>query len=416
MKIQAVLGVAVILVCGAFAPAEPLGETAERLVGTVARLRGLTPRAPIRKELKTREEIRALLGESARADIAPDLMLREERMLRRLGLIPEGVPYGETLVRLRSEQVESLYDPGRGTLFIASWLPAPEQEHVLVHEIALALQDQHFGVAAALGKSARGTNSDRSLALEAFIEGDSTAVMLQHLVAPQKRHFADLPNLAFVMQTQMEAMKSHYEVLKLAPRFLQETVMFPYGYGPSFLQQAWKRKPSWDAVNAIYADPPESTEQIMHPEKYFGTRDIPRPVDAEPWAAALGEEWKVAHARGIGEVVLGLLLGQHLTDERARKSARGWGGDQALLVENRAGKTAVLILTEWDTEAEAAKFYEAMQAWFHRRSPKAVPREKDPEGFSLVQDGEVHALRRGGLSVRVIVGLPESEAPKLDGF
>jgi heme-degrading monooxygenase HmoA len=139
-------------------------------------------------------------------------------------------------------------------------------------------------------------------------------------------------------------------------------------------------------------------------------------VDAEPWAAALGEEWKVAHARVMGEFGLGLLLGQHLTDERARKGARGWGGDQALLVENRAGKTAVLILTEWDTEDEAAKFYEAMQAWFQKRSPKAVPGEKAPEGFSFVQDGEVHALRREGLSVRMIVGLPESEGPKLGGF
>ncbi len=416
MRIQAVLGMAVILACGGFAAEEPLGETAERLAGTVARLRGLAPRAPIRKELKAREEIRALLAERARAGLAPEPTLREEKLMQRLGLIPAGVAYGETMAKLRSEQVESVYDPERETLWIASWLPAPEQEHVLVHEIALALQDQHFDVASLLQESGREGNADRSLAREAFIEGDSTAVMLQHLVAPQRRHFADLPNLAFVMQTQMEAMKSHYEVLKLAPAFLQESLMFPYGYGPSFLQQVWKHKPSWDAVNAIYADLPESTEQIMHPEKYLGKRDRPRPVDAAPRAAALGEDWKVAHERVMGEFGLGRLLALHLTDERAQRAALGWGGDEAVLVENRGGKTAVLLLTEWDTEEDAAKFAEAVEAWFLKRNPGAARRETLPEGFSFVEDGEFHALRRTGASVRIILGLPESDAPKLDGF
>jgi len=416
MRIQAVLGMAVILACNGFAAEEPLGETAERLAGTVARLRGLVPRAPIRKELKAHAEIRALLAERARAGIASESTLREEKLLQRLGLIPAGVAYGETMAQLRSEQVESVYDPERKTLWIASWLPAPEQEHVLVHEIALALQDQHFDVESILAESGREGNADQALARKAFIEGDSTAVMLQHLVAPQKRHFADLPNLAFVMQAQMEAMKSHYEVLKLAPAFLQESLMFPYGYGPSFLQQVWKHKPSWDAVNDIYADLPESTEQIMHPEKYLQTRDRPRPVDAAPWAAALGAGWQVAHKRVMGEFGLGRLLGLHLTDERAHKAALGWGGDEAVLVENRAGKTAVLLLTEWDTEEDAAKFAEAVQAWFEKRNPRAARRDALPERFSFVEDGEFHALRRTGASVRIVLGLPEADAPKIDGF
>ena len=115
-------------------------------------------------------------------------------------------------------------------------------------------------------------------------------------------------------------------------------MFFPYSYGAAFLQKIWAQNPSWESVNKMYSDLPSSTEQIIHPEKYFVTRDEPKPVSAEALAARLGSDWKVAYKNVLGEFSLNLLLSLHLSEERSRRSAAGWGGDQVLLLENSAGQ------------------------------------------------------------------------------
>jgi hypothetical protein len=218
------------------------------------------------------------------------------------------------------------------------------------------------------------------------------------------------------MSTQMSTMQSQFAVFKSAPMFLQETLIFPYGYGASFLQSVWKQNPSWQTVNKIYSDLPASTEQIMHPEKYYGNRDNPKPVKSEAFAAQLGKNWNITYTNVLGEFSLGLLLNLHLTDERARRAAEGWGGDQVLLLENGAGKDAVLVSTLWDTLDDSEKFFAAMDEWFRQHYPKAHRMNESPTGFSIIQDGEFHALRREQASVRFIIGLPEADAQNLAGF
>jgi poly-gamma-glutamate capsule biosynthesis protein CapA/YwtB (metallophosphatase superfamily) len=151
----------------------------------------------------------------------------------------------------------------------------------------------------------------------------------------------------------------------------------------------------------------------MHPEKYYGTRDNPKPVNAAAKAAKLGAEWKTSYKSVFGEFMLGQLLELHMNSDRAKRAAAGWGGDEVLLLENGAGQNAVWIETEWDTAAAAEKFFDAMDEWFRLRHPKAS-RRAAPEGFSLVQNGEYSALFRETTGVRVILGIPEAEGKKLD--
>jgi len=248
------------------------------------------------------------------------------------------------------------------------------------------------------------------------VEGDATAVMLQYFLDPIQRHFSELPDLAFFMRTQMEGMQSRYSIFKTAPSYLREILLFPYGYGASFLQYAWKQKPSWRFINEIYSHPPDSTEQIMHPEKYFSQIDKPKSVDAKAYADRLGPNWKIVYKNTLGEFSLGCLLSLHFTNERAAKSAANWGGDQALLLENESGGEAVLIRTIWDTAEDTEKFYAAMDEWFRRQYPNGHRREESPEGFSVTQDAAFNALRKEGAEVRLIIGLPEVDGLKLKSF
>lgn len=423
MRIRWVLWLAAIVALGGGAlalvqetnPSELL-KTADDLIQVTARLRGLAPKTPISRGVKSRAEITEYLNEQIKESYDPGELEEEGKLLHILGLIPASVDYKASVLQLYAEQISGFYDTDRKTFFIASWLPVAEQKPAMVHELDHALQDQYFDLNKTVKEDAKLHNNDRELAHQALWEGDATVVMLNYELEPVKRTFSQLPDLAFAMRTMLEAMQSEFPVFKNAPHFLQETLFFPYANGASFLQKIWAQNPSWDSINKIYSDLPSSTEQILHPEKYYGKRDEPKPVDAEKVAAKLGGNWKAVYKNVLGEFSLSLLLSQHLSEERARRSAAGWGGDQVLLLENGAGKSAALVDTVWDDADEADKFFQSMQAWFQQRFPNARKSDETATGFSVIHDNEVSSLRLEGDEVRFIIGLPQSEAQKLSGF
>jgi hypothetical protein len=391
-------------------------KAADEMVQTTARLRGLEPKAPISKGVKSRAEISRYLDELVQKEYSEGELQQEGRLLRKLGLIPPSMEYKDFTLKLLTEQIEGYYDPNRKTFFIASWIPVEEQKPVMVHELTHALQDQYFNVSGILDQDRKRNNDDVTLAHQAVLEGDGMVVMLNYLLEPAHRNFAQLPDLAVIMRAQMLTMESRIGIFKSAPPYMQESLLFPYGYGASFLQQAWKKNPSWQSVNKIYSDLPASTEQIMHPEKYFTERDNPKPVkDADP-VSRLGNSWKIAYKNVLGEFSMGLLLGVNLTEEHARKSVAGWGGDEVMLLQDSEGRDAAFVNTVWDTADDADKFFAAMQQWFEKGHPQAPKTDESPDGFSITHDGEFDSIRREGTSIHFILGLPEAEGAKLKGF
>jgi hypothetical protein len=398
------------------ADSSELLKTADEMVKTVTRLRGLKPKAPILKGVKTRDEISKYLNERVEAEYDQGELAREGKVLRILGLIPPAMDYREFIMKLLTEQVGGFYDPEDKTFYIASWLPAEEQKPVMVHELTHALQDQYFDMKKILNEDRELDNDDRTLAHQAIFEGDGMAVMLDFLLEPVNRNFAQLPDLAFIMQTQMSTMQSQFAVFEEAPPFLQENLLFPYGYGASFIQKAWIKEPSWDSVNRIYSDLPASTEQILHPEKYFDERDDPKSLDVENPAAGLDGNWKIAYKNVLGEFSLDLLLRLHLPEERARRSAAGWGGDLVLLLENDDGENAVFVTTVWDTLEASDRFFQAMDEWFQKRFPETLRLDESPEGFSVIQGKKFYAIRHEGETVRFVLGFPEATGQNLKEF
>jgi hypothetical protein len=213
----------------------------------------------------------------------------------------------------------------------------------------------------------------------------------------------------------MPTMQDQFSVLSDAPMYIQQILLFPYGYGASFLQKAWKNNPGWESINKIYSDLPVSTEQIIHPEKYFSVRDDPKPVSALDPAARLGRDWKVVYQNVLGEFSLGLLLNLQLTEEHSRKSVSGWGGDEVMYLENGAGRDAAFVNTVWDTEEVAEKFFLAMDEWFQKRFPDADRKNETSMSFSLVQDREFYEIHREGRNLYLLFGLPETDSRKWQG-
>ncbi|NWG12442.1 MAG: hypothetical protein HXY20_02780 [Acidobacteria bacterium] len=397
--------------------ARQLLETADEIVQQVAKIRGLVPKAPINKGVKTKEEISEYLVRSVSKHYDEKELSREGKLLEKAGFIPDGSQYKDLVMRLLTEQVGGYYDPDEKTFFIAGWLPMEQQRPVMVHELTHALQDQHFDLGRLLDEDARLKNDDRALARKAVFEGDGMAVMLDYLLQPMGKTFLQLPDLVFVMRSQFTLMDSQFAVFRDAPMFLKETLLFPYGYGAAFLQKVRAGDQPWSSVDKIYGDLPESTEQIIHAEKYLTIRDSPAPLPEEDVARTFGERWRKGYENVFGEFSLFLLLKIHLGEERSKRAAAGWDGDRVRLVEDVSGdRSFVLLESVWDTEDEAEEFHQALEDWLPRRFPEAeklAPADGSSQGVTYSRDAGLSFAQRRGAKVRLVLDIPRETASRL---
>jgi hypothetical protein len=148
-------------------------------------------------------------------------------------------------------------------------------------------------------------------------------------------------------------------VLDRMPAILKDPLTFPYTSGLQIALNAYATGGGYGAVDELYRNPPDSTEQVLHPEKLVA-REAPVAVAfPDDLAARLGDGWKVSLQDTFGELLLGIIVkdgGAAAPDS----AAAGWGGDRVALIEGPNGETAAVLDTAWDTEADAAEFEAAL--------------------------------------------------------
>lgn len=111
------------------------------------------------------------------------------------------------------------------------------------------------------------------------------------------------------------------------------------------------------AVARAFRDPPASTEQILHPEKYLGRdRDVPVVIEIPDLADAFGADYAAQGAGDIGELELRLLFRPAFGGERAERIAEGWDGCGFRLYARETDEPALVLYSTWDTEADASAF------------------------------------------------------------
>jgi len=198
-----------------------------------------------------------------------------------------------------------------------------EVREVLAHEYTHALQDQHFDLESLTSKGAG--NSDTLLAVQALMEGDATLLMLQYANPGQSKAM-----LRALGKQRFDSALLQMERAKV-PRLLREDYMFPYKYGLSFVSSF----STWEEVNNIYSSPPQSTEQIMHPEKYLypSLYDAPQTIgEFATLGTALGGTWRKMLEDTLGEFGTSVYLG-YISLGRSRKQGccrLGWGPHRIL--------------------------------------------------------------------------------------
>jgi len=338
-------------------------------------------------------------GDKARTDAATYWLLGLVAE-RDLDLIAERGAYYDTLVG-------AVYDPTEHQLYIvrenaeaaeASLDPgglSPLEKLLLWHEIVHSLQRQNFDIGDP-GQWARQLTTDATWAYTSLVEGDARYWEI--------RYFTDEISRDEQNAIQEESRQRSLAVSERAdalPDFLRALGSMPYIEGERLIEYAHTTG-DVERINMLFEEPPVSSEQVLHPRKYWNEPDdLPVEIELEDLSLELGAGWSLTTDDVIGEWHLRYLLEHHgagQTEFEALRGADGWGGDLLQLYEN--GNDALVILTTvWDTDEDAGEFQSAFAATLAGLE----------ESAGIWQDGERYiTVTSDGGAVTIISGTTDA--------
>jgi hypothetical protein len=339
---------------------------ADEVLGQMSQITGLKLVTPLKKSLRSREEIRAYVIKEMNQDKSPAERYADERSAEAFGLLPKGFDLDSFMVNVLTEQVEGLYDPKTREFYIADWSPLADQRMVMAHELTHALEDQHFQIEAWL-RAAR-PNEDAELARDAVLEGSAMAAMVDYLMLDTGRSLKDVPDFDPGM---LIGDLGSTPTLQKAPPFLKDVLIFPYIGGLTF-SAAVMRNTGWAALPGLFEKPPVSTQQILHPALYRSGK-TPASVALPRLEKLLGGNWTKLDENIMGEFGWKEVLKQFLDNDRAKTLAAAWDGDRYAVFEHKQAKKLILVARLClDSEEHAARFFgqysEALEKKYSERS------------------------------------------------
>lgn len=382
--------------------AAALLQAADEVLQEIVALRGLELKVPVLKGVKGRDEIRQYVESQLAKDYPPERLEKDRKAYVLLGLLEPDLDLHQAILDLLTDQIAGFYDTDTQTFYIADWIPDSMQRPVMAHELMHALQDQHFDLDALL--QAAEDNEDQLLALEALIEGEGVGVMFDYMLKPMGTQFHFLPGLAKMIEDNAGVADSASSVFARSPAYLRGLLTFPYSYGAGFLQYFRKRH-GWDEVAGLYASPPLSSEQILHPEKYFEERDDPVQLAPQEPPPPIPSHWPRIHQGVLGEFTLFQALAPLDDPKIARLASEGWDGDLFELFEGPGGLLALVLRTVWDSPQDAAEYFEAEQSALRKIYPaqEAIEEEQDSAAQVRWQSGPLRIqLRLNGAQVDLV--------------
>jgi hypothetical protein len=338
-------------------PSADVAAKVDAVIAGVPALRELQPTRDVPFSFITREQFQADLVALNNAEVPVAVRAAEERLLKRLGLLPADANLEALVLELYGAQVLAYYQPEDGHFYIISRdQPFGATDKIVVaHEYTHALQDQHFDLKDNTINDP--TQGDAQLAQLAVIEGDAT--LTSQLWTTENLGFGEMLQLVFDALIGLDQAS-----LQGIPLVLRRQLEFPYTEGMEFVTALHDRG-GFDAVDAAIQTPPASTEQILHPEKY-AAHEEPVDVQAPDSRSPLDETWSPVYEQTMGELGIQILA---VGDEEPaldfpglpvewphQEVAAGWGGDRLRMYENTNGQWLITWQTAWDTGADASEF------------------------------------------------------------
>ena len=375
------------------------------IVSELGDISGLQPLAKIRYDRISREHVKGFLEQRIREAVKPQEIQAEEAVLKKLGFAPPDFDLEKTSIDLLTEQAAAFYDFHKKKLFVIDPREGLDERYALVHELAHALADQHFHLAKFIGRASQ--NDDSALARLAVMEGQATWLTAEYETRHTGRSLKNSPELVKLMSNMNGAASGQFPVFDRAPRYLQETLLFPYTQGLLF-QQALVEKMDKAAFTEVFLRPPESTQQILHPEKYL--------QHAKPVRPPLPEFPSERNYRGftdgeLGELDNSILLRQYAGEKEAAAIAPEWRGGYFRLFARKHSppdwrRMVLAFASEWSGPAQARKVFELYQKVLAGKWKTFEVTSRSADAVAGRGDDGYFLLRLDGARVTSLEGLP----------
>jgi hypothetical protein len=352
--------------------------------------------------VRSRADNRRFIEQEINRRYSAAVLDAERKSMVAWNVIPPDYDLRRLFLDLLEEQVSAYYDARGKVMVVGDWLPAEQQRAALMHELVHALQDRELPLDSFIAPDPG--HGDRMLARQALVEGEAVALSFDLMLKPQGLDISRLPDLSMAQGQIVQSAGG--PVIAKAPKFLRDLLLFPYVEGLGFAYQFRKRFP-WSDMSAVYRDPPRSTTQILHPEKYLDTREDPLPV-VIPDLGRLVPGAQIVADDDLGEFALGAVLALHLGDAEGRRAAAGWRGDRYRIWEEEGGRFVMAYRVVVADAVVALTLAGHLQMSVEKRHPelagKAVAR-----GGGLVtwaEGGRTFAVERRGTSIVLLEQIP----------
>ena len=392
-----------------------LQVTVRALEAEVVELRGLPFKTSVPAEVQSQEEFGQFLDQRI-GEVMPDAMSDNYGLIvRRLGLYRgELANFRQTAKSVMSSQAAAYYDPDVQRFYVLMQ-DGPDliMRMLFSHELYHGLQDQHFGLEKYMPRrgSSPALDSDQMTARQSVVEGEATYIMnmwivkqmankepTRELMAPVVRMQSEMDMDAIRSMVKMpqaadlmgESMQAAMKASESIPSFIMESMMGVYLKGLAFVFAVQDQ--GWSEVEKLYGEyPPQSTEQILHPEKWQ-SREPHSAITFQNLAKVSAlKDWTLLASDVVGEFQWRVIFKEQGLGKEAETASAGWDGDRYAIFKHKdSDATLMLLRTSWDSSAEAEEFADTYRRLLTNKYAGA------PEPVRLIQEGEDVYVVEGG--------------------
>ena len=339
---------------------DDLSAAEQLIIEETEKVRGLSSSEKLAPTYQSEDELREYLinqlEEVSDEELADELLLYNV-----LGFAPKDFDLRQFYIDMYTEQIAGFYDPEENQMYLIKDGSPYENAVTLSHEYTHFLQYNHpeFSETLQYDDDFCEDHGETCLIINALIEGDAT--LTEGLI--------DAESIIGKYRDNSVTSTSSGSIYDSAPKFFQDSLLFPYVYGYDFVAYHYL-KGGFDAVNDLYINLPQSVEQIMHPEKYL--KDAPVDVQTEPFRSKIDNEFEIIREDVLNESDIKMLLADgydenwQLSEQQSSAAAEGWGGG-SFIIAKKDDKPLFFSKLVWDTEKDAEEAETVFTLYSDRR-------------------------------------------------